>query len=47
MGLLKNATRIAGLLFLIQLITYFLGNQILLQKIVSAPRLIDFLPCKL
>ena len=37
----KNAARIAGLLFLIQLITYFVGNQILLHTIVSAPDLLN------
>src|SRR4051794_26529514 len=37
----KSAARIVGLLFLIQLITYFVGNQILLQKIVSAPDLLN------
>lgn len=37
----KNAARIAGLLFLIQLITYFVGNQVLLQNIVSQSDLLN------
>src|ERR1700738_2632028 len=38
---IKTAARIAGLLFLVQLITYFVGNQVLLQKVVSAPDLLN------
>lgn len=38
---IKTVARTTGLLFLTQLVTYFVGNQMLLQKIVSAPDLLN------
>lgn len=38
---INNAARVAGALFLIQLITYFIGNQILLQNVISTSDLLN------